>query len=72
VKEPSQLAVLHVGRNEAAGFFYYVMELADDLRGGGAFDPAAYQPATLAGRRAKRRRLSTANAPLSGLLWRRL
>ncbi len=27
---PSQLAILHVGKNEAAGCFYYVMELADD------------------------------------------
>lgn len=27
---PSQLNVLHVGRNDAAGYFYYVMELADD------------------------------------------
>jgi serine/threonine protein kinase len=27
---PSQLNVLHVGRNDAAGHFYYVMELADD------------------------------------------
>ncbi len=27
---PSQLNVLHVGRNDAAGCFYYVMELADD------------------------------------------
>jgi WD40 repeat protein len=26
---PSQLNVLHVGRNDAAGLFYYVMELAD-------------------------------------------
>ncbi len=26
---PSQLAILHVGKNEAAGYFYYVMELAD-------------------------------------------
>ncbi len=26
---PSQLAILHVGRNDAAGCFYYVMELAD-------------------------------------------
>jgi serine/threonine protein kinase len=28
---PSQLALFHVGRNEAAGYFYYVMELADAL-----------------------------------------
>src|SRR5262245_5474123 len=27
---PSQLAILHVGKNDAAGCFYYVMELADD------------------------------------------
>jgi WD40 repeat protein len=27
---PSQLNVLHVGRNDLAGYFYYVMELADD------------------------------------------
>ena len=26
---PSQLALFHVGRNEAAGYFYYVMELGD-------------------------------------------
>lgn len=27
---PSQLNVLHVGRNDSGGYFYYVMELADD------------------------------------------
>ena len=27
---PRQLDILHVGRNEQAGYFYYVMELADD------------------------------------------
>ena len=27
--DPSQVAVLHVGRNDAGGFYYYVMELAD-------------------------------------------
>jgi serine/threonine protein kinase len=27
---PSQLALFHIGRNDAAGYFYYVMELADD------------------------------------------
>src|SRR6185436_13591147 len=26
----SQVKILHVGRNEVAGYFYYVMELADD------------------------------------------
>jgi serine/threonine protein kinase/Flp pilus assembly protein TadD len=27
---PSQLSILHVGKNEGAGYFYYVMELADE------------------------------------------
>jgi len=27
----SQLALFHIGRNDAEGYFYYVMELADDL-----------------------------------------
>src|SRR5215475_11918728 len=29
-EHPSQLALFHIGRNEASGYFYYVMELADD------------------------------------------
>ena len=32
---PSQLAILHVGRNDAEGCCYYVMELADDVLGCG-------------------------------------
>jgi serine/threonine protein kinase len=31
-EHPSQLALFHIGRNEAAGYFYYVMELADGLK----------------------------------------
>lgn len=53
---PSQLNVLHVGRNEEAGYFYYVMELADDARSeweksgsapGRALLPDGYVPRTL-------------------------
>ena len=29
---PSQLALFHVGRNNAAAYFYYVMELADSIK----------------------------------------
>ena len=28
---PGQVAILHVGRNDELGYFYYVMELADDV-----------------------------------------
>src|SRR5262245_12539736 len=41
------VAILHVGRNRADGFFYYVMELADDGSDGNQIDPARYAPKTL-------------------------
>jgi WD40 repeat protein len=47
LSESRQLALLHVGRNDAAGFFYYVMELADDLDTGRDIDPDRYVPHTL-------------------------
>jgi serine/threonine protein kinase len=43
----SQVDVLHVGRNEQEGYFFYVMELADDERAGSALDPGTYVPKTL-------------------------
>ncbi len=45
--KPGQLALLHVGRDEAAGILYYVMELADDAVQGRDIDPATYVPGTL-------------------------
>lgn len=47
LREPSQLALLHAGRQEDAGFFYYVMELADDVVSGREIDPDQYTPRTL-------------------------
>jgi hypothetical protein len=32
-EHPGQLALFHIGRNEAEGYFYYVMELADAAQG---------------------------------------
>jgi serine/threonine protein kinase len=43
----SQVAVLHVGRNDRDGYFFHVMELADDQRGGQQIDPCRYAPRTL-------------------------
>jgi WD40 repeat protein len=51
--QENQISVLHVGRNEGQGYFYYVMELADDAGQNGvglpqpALDPERYQPKTL-------------------------
>jgi serine/threonine protein kinase/tetratricopeptide (TPR) repeat protein len=55
--ESSQMALLHVGRNDAAGFFYYVMELADDVERGRHIDPENYVPLTLAEMRTRRGRI---------------
>ncbi len=45
---PSLIPVYHVGRNDERGFFYYVMELADDLTGEHPPDHPGYTPHTLA------------------------
>jgi WD40 repeat protein len=39
--------VLHAGINEELGFFYYVMELGDDVSSGQNIDPRNYCPKTL-------------------------
>jgi eukaryotic-like serine/threonine-protein kinase len=40
--------ILHVGRENEAGLFYYVMEVADCAHSGRNIDPATYCPRTLA------------------------
>ncbi|MBI4622047.1 MAG: protein kinase [Verrucomicrobia bacterium] len=55
--DPGQMALLHVGQDESAGFFYYVMELADDAETGATIDPAKYVPLTFKELRARRGRL---------------
>ncbi len=49
--------ILHVGRDVAGGFFYYVMELADDHLGCAAIDPTTYVPKTIKAELARRARL---------------
>lgn len=46
-RERRQLALRHVGRNDAEGFFYYVMELADNAAAEGGPESHLYQPLTL-------------------------
>src|SRR5256714_4684207 len=49
--DESQVDVLHVGRDEQAGYFYYVMELADDASDGSTrvLTNAATKSASLSG-----------------------
>jgi len=45
---PGLVNILHVGRNSAEGYFYSVMEAADDHTTGQTFTPENYRPRTLA------------------------
>jgi CHASE2 domain-containing sensor protein len=45
---PGFVHVLHVGRNDPEGFFFYIMEVCDDASSGQRIDPAHYSPKTLA------------------------
>ena len=67
LREPSQLALLHAGRDDALGMFYYVMELADDAERGRAVEPESYRPLTLREVHAKRGRLPAAEVVALGV-----
>jgi serine/threonine protein kinase len=49
--------ILHVGRNTESGFFYYVMEVADDVILRQRINPDSYTPKTLSSEMAKHERL---------------
>jgi CHASE2 domain-containing sensor protein len=44
---PGWVRIYHVGTDEQAGCFYYVMETADDAKSTGRIDPGIYSPKTL-------------------------
>jgi hypothetical protein len=51
---PGLVHVLHVSRNDTNGYFYYLMELADDSTGTAPLNPGVYEARTL-GKDLKRR-----------------
>ena len=59
-KHESLVQILHVGEDEAAGNFYYVMELADSVQGDAVPDPDSYEPRTLRSELKRRKRLPPA------------
>ncbi|SKB03151.1 Sulfatase-modifying factor enzyme 1 [Prosthecobacter debontii] len=46
-RHPGLVPILQVGRSDEQGFYYYVMELADDLATGRDIRPEDYKPHTL-------------------------
>ena len=61
------VAILHVSRNRAEGFFYYVMELADNDCNVDRLEPETYVPKTLSNELARCGRLSVEQAAQLGL-----
>jgi len=62
-----QLALLHIGRSERDGLFYYVMELADDAADGRRVDPERYVPLTLKELRTRKGRIAPPECVTIGL-----
>lgn len=67
LRHPGFTPILAVGRDDARGFFHYVMEAADDQATGTAIDPAAYAPRTLRSEIDRHGRLSVAETVRVGL-----
>lgn len=65
---PGLMAVLHVGRNQAAGYFYYVMEIADDVVYGQDINPESYVAKTLRQEVTRRGRLPVPECVEIGLV----
>lgn len=63
----SQLRVMHVGRRDEDGCFYYIMELADDASGAHEVRPDTYTPHTLRSELTQRRRIPATE--VCGLGW---
>jgi TolB-like protein len=61
------VGILHVGRNRADGFFYYVMELADDDSNRDKIDHETYLPKTLSSELARCGRLPVKQTVQLGL-----
>lgn len=64
---PGLVQILQVGRDDREGFFYYVMELADDDAGGREVKPVSFRPRTLRSELDRRRRLPAAECARLGL-----
>jgi TolB-like protein len=61
------VAILHVGRNRPSGYFYYVMELADNDSNASWIEPDAYMPKTLSNELTRCGRLSIEQTMQLGL-----
>jgi WD40 repeat protein len=59
---PGLVDILQIGRNDTAGYYYYIMELADDHDTSRPFDPLTYSAKTLSRHLLQHERLPAAEA----------
>jgi CHASE2 domain-containing sensor protein len=64
---PKLVHVLHVGRNDQEGYFYYIMEAADDEATGPTINPNTYSPRSLSKELSKRKRYPASEVIQLGL-----
>lgn len=65
---PGLVHILHVGRNDEEGFYYYVMELGDDRETGSRVEPGDYEARTMGTDRTMRKRLSVEECVQHGIV----
>jgi CHASE2 domain-containing sensor protein len=67
LRHPGLVKILHVGRDDNAQYFHYVMELGDDEVTGQEINPESYQPRNLAKDLAKKGHLSVVECVAMGI-----
>jgi CHASE2 domain-containing sensor protein len=67
LKHSGLVRILYVGRNDQAGYFYYIMELGDDENTGSEVNPEAYVPRNFAKDLQKRTRLPAGECIAMGI-----
>ena len=65
---PGLVHILHVGRSDEEGFYYYLMELGDDRETGSRVDVGDYEPRTMGTDRAVKQRLSVKECTDHGIV----
>jgi CHASE2 domain-containing sensor protein len=67
LRHPGLVKILHVGRDDNAQYFHYVMELGDDEAAGQKIDPETYQPRNFAKDLAQKGHLPVAKCIAMGI-----
>ncbi len=65
---PGLVHILHVGRNDEEGFYYYVMELGDDRETGSRVEPGDYEARTMGTDRTMKKRLPVQECVQHGIV----